>query len=154
MTNLTARLLKLAAFSLMILVLVSCGGKKDDHHDHSSDEAWKEMDDFHFVMAAAYHPLKESNDLEPAKKQAPALAEAAAKWADSKVPEKADNAEFKEKLSLLKAGCAEFVTIVQKNDSSEISESLTSLHGLFHEIQDKWYGHDHSSHDHDHGHDH
>ena len=152
MTPKRKALLLFSLFSLIAFAIISCGGKKEDHHDHSDadEESWKEMDDFHSVMAAAFHPYKDSSNLEPAKSNAASMSEAAAKWADAPAPEKADNAEMKEKLSLLKAGCADFVNVVQTNDSTQISESLVSLHDLFHEIQDKWYGHDHSGHDHHH----
>jgi hypothetical protein len=153
MNNLISILTKLS-FSLVLFSMMSCGPKKDEHgHDDHADEhgeTWKEMDDFHMIMAKAFHPYKDSKDLAPAKQNAPAMAEAAAKWADATPPEKADNAAFKEKLSLLKAGCADFVNITQSGDTTQISESLVSLHDLFHEIQDSWYGHDHSGHDHNH----
>jgi hypothetical protein len=135
---------------LLLFALASCSMKKDDHAHDEHGEAWKEMDDFHMEMAKAFHPYKDSSDLEPAKENARAMAEAAAKWATSTPPEKADNASFKEKLSLLNAGCSDFVNIAQSGDSTQISESLVSLHDLFHEIQDTWYGHDHSGHDHNH----
>ncbi len=49
-----------------MLILFSCGGK---HEEESDDVEWKEMDDFHMIMADVYHPLKDSNNLAPIKKQ-------------------------------------------------------------------------------------
>lgn len=152
MKKLLSTLVKVS-FVIFFFSLVCCSPKKDEHgHDeHAEDgETWKEMDDFHMIMAKAFHPYKDSSDIGPAKENATAMAEAAAKWAGATPPEKADNVAFKEKLSLLNAGCADFVNIAQSGDSTQISESLVSLHDLFHEIQDTWYGHDHSGHEHHH----
>ncbi|HYF69978.1 MAG TPA: hypothetical protein VD884_17675 [Ohtaekwangia sp.] len=137
------------------LGVFSCGENKHKHESDSSvqdAETWKEMDDFHLIMADVFHPYMDSANLQPAKQHASAMAKAASEWAESPLPEKMDNAATRNKLSLLNQGCQEFVNIAQSEDSVEIGTSLTALHDLFHEIQEKWYGHDHGGHDHDHDH--
>jgi len=45
------------------VIFIACSGKKEGEHDaHDGQEMtsdhWKEMDDFHMVMAEAFHPYK------------------------------------------------------------------------------------------------
>lgn len=139
------------------LGLFSCGEKKQKQEGENAvtaAETWKEMDDFHLIMAEAFHPYMDSANLQPAIQHADAMAKTASEWAESPLPEKMDNADTRNKLSLLSQGCQEFVRIVQSEDTVEMGTSLTALHDLFHEIQEKWYGHDHGGHDHDHEHHH
>ena len=141
---------------ISLALLTACSGKKDesahgDHqHDHEKEagkQTWKEMDDFHMVMAEAFHPYKDSTNLEPAKSNAASLAEAAAKWASSPIPENAEAEEIKGKLEKLKTDAAAFSESVKTGDDKVIGDQLTKLHDLFHEIQEDWYG-GHHGHEH------
>ena len=61
------------ALSLFVIVLaIACGTEQKN---------WKEMDNFHMVMAETFHPYKDSANLEPAKSRASELAAAAEEWA-------------------------------------------------------------------------
>lgn len=111
---------------------------------------WPEMDAFHLIMAESFHPYKDSGNLEPAKRYAAEMAQSAAKWAEAPLPEKVNKPEVKEKIGLLKAGTADFAVIVQNGDDAQIGEALTSLHDLFHELQDAWYGRGEGHHGHKH----
>ena len=102
----------------------SCGKTSDNQASTSSDD-WKEMDEFHMIMAEAFHPYKDSANLEPAIKNADAMAKSADKWYGAPVPEKVNNAKVKERLLLLKDGCKEFTQIVATQDTVQIGESLT-----------------------------
>lgn len=140
--------------SLLFLTLLAagvwggCSGKKDhdkhgDDHEHEhavSKDEWKEMDEFHMLMADAFHPYKDSTNLEPAKTKAVELAAAAEKWANAPLPEKVNNDEIKSKLEQLKTGTAAFVETVKSGDDKKIGDELTTLHDQFHEIQEVWYG--------------
>jgi hypothetical protein len=134
---------------LMIVIsiaAVACSGKKEavkeeDHHERDAkDEKWVPMDEFHMVMAESFHPYKDSSNLVPAKANAQAMADAASKWQGAPLPEKVDTDEVKAKLEKLKASTATFVETVKGTDDKVIADSLTSLHDLFHEIQESWYG--------------
>jgi hypothetical protein len=57
-------------------------GMMDDH----MMGPWKEMNAFHRVMGAAWHPASQKNDLAPLRAQAKALQVAAVAWAESKPP--------------------------------------------------------------------
>lgn len=115
----------------------ACSGKKAEVA--SSDE-WPEMDEFHMVMAESFHPFKDSANLEPAKANAAEMARVAEKWAGAALPEKVNNDETKANLAQLKTDAAAFSQLVQSGDTVQIGESLTSLHDLFHKLQESWYG--------------
>lgn len=148
---------RLLLFSTLLAagVLGACSGKKDGHDEHGHDhehavskDEWKEMDDFHMLMAEAFHPYKDSANLEPAKAKAAELATAAEKWTSAPLPEKVNNDDVKTKLDQLKTGTASFVETVKSGDDKKIGDELTVLHDQFHEIQEVWYGGGHGEHHH------
>jgi len=141
--------LVIAALLISTGIMWSCSGKKEDsahdhehNHKHSEDQiTWKEMDDFHMAMAEAFHPyMEDSTNLEPAKTSATSLAELAAKWSSSTLPEKANTSSMKSKLDKLSQDAATFSETVKAGDDKAIGDQLTKLHDLFHEIQEEWYG--------------
>lgn len=129
----------------LVIIAAACSGKKEDHDngDHRHEvarEDWKEMDDFHMIMAEAFHPYKDSANLEPAKQNAASLVAAAEKWAQSSLPEKfEEDDEIKFKLNQLKVDASTFAEVVKTGDDKAVGESLTKLHDLFHAIQESWY---------------
>jgi hypothetical protein len=129
-----------------LIFIVGCGTKKQDangdHHEHeATNEDWKEMDEFHMVMAEAFHPYKDSANLAPAKQLADSLVTAAEKWAAAPLPEKfKEDDEVKFKLNQLKTDASTFATVARTGDEKAIGESLTKLHDLFHEIMESWHG--------------
>lgn len=130
--------LKKGALVLLILLLAACASKKQE--GATDQKEWKEMDDFHMVMAETFHPYKDSANLEPAKTQAAELAALAEKWASSPVPKKVDNEEMKEKLERLKTESVALAGKVTEGDDKAIGDQLTKVHDLFHTIQEDWYG--------------
>jgi hypothetical protein len=128
------------------VIAIACSPKKEGEHDaHENQEItsdqWKEMDDFHMIMAEAFHPYKDSSNLEPAKQNAASLTAAAEKWSQAALPPKFEgDDEIKFKLDQLKADAAKFEEVVKTGDEKAVGESLTKLHDLFHEIQESWYG--------------
>ena len=129
----------------LIIIAAACSTKKndhdrDDHHHEVAREDWKELDDFHMIMAEAFHPYKDSSNLEPAKQNAALLVAAAEKWAQASLPEKfEEDDEIKFKLNQLKVDASTFAEIVKTGDDKAVGESLTKLHDLFHAIQESWY---------------
>ncbi len=129
---------------LSLMMAFGCSTKKEasgNDPEETISEDWKEMDDFHMVMAEAFHPYKDSSNLEPAKQHASELMEAAEKWSQAPVPAKfEEDDEVKFKLNQLKIDAATFAKVVETGDDKAIGESLTKLHDLFHELQESWYG--------------
>ena len=125
---------------IALIAAFACSQKDKETADGEDDVEWKAMDEFHAVMADVYHPLKDSGNLEPIKKDAGSLAAAATKWAQSDLPSKVDNDETKKMLAQLEDGCQQLKQLVtDKASDEEISTKLTSLHDTFHSIMERWY---------------
>jgi hypothetical protein len=124
-------------FIILLAIIVSaCGSKQVAEED---DVEWKEMDEFHTIMADVYHPLKDSSNVAPIKSGAGDLAASAARWAQSPLPKKVDNEETKELLSQLEDGTQDLAEKVGTATDEEIAAQLTSLHDTFHSIMEKWH---------------
>lgn len=124
------------AFVILLAIASACGSKQAAEDD---DVEWKEMDEFHAVMADVYHPLKDSNDLGPIKSGAGNLAAAATRWAQSKLPAKVDNDETKKLLAQLEDGTQDLAKKIGTATDEEIASQLTSLHDTFHTIMENWH---------------
>ena len=134
----TQQLIKVIVIMISMLSL-SCGSKKEDHTNADSN-TWKEMDDFHMVMAETFHPYKDSSDLAPVKSKASELVASADKWSSSPLPEKVNTDEMKEGLQKLKSETEVLADLVQAGGDDAIGSQLKKVHDLFHEIQEMWYG--------------
>lgn len=130
------QLTNIVLFALTLLTF-ACASKKEEAADQKE---WKEMDEFHMIMAETFHPYKDSANLEPAKTRAGELATDADKWASAALPEKVNNDEMKSKLEQLKTETTSFLQIVSTSDPKAIGDQLTKIHDLFHSIQEDWYG--------------
>jgi hypothetical protein len=136
---------------LLTVVLINCGKKSADE-DGSGRNAreWKEMDEFHMVMAEAFHPYKDSSDLKPARELSGELLAAASRWKNAPLPEKVDNDRTKQKLEELAKLAARFDDEVKSDNPVVIGQTLTDLHDLFHDLQNEWYGADNEVDHHEH----
>jgi len=127
-------------------------------HDHEHEQApWPEAQAFHQFMADTWHPADEG-DFEPIMAKARDMANAAAAWAASDIPEAYQKANVAEIIDQLSTESDALATMVEEGKSEEeILPALSALHDLFHEVIEKCgvghHHHDHSGHDHD-GHDH
>jgi hypothetical protein len=128
-------------YRLLIPVLAvltsACSTKK--HHEGGGE--WKELNSFHKIMAEAFHPLKDSGSVVPAKKLATQLADEADRWAASSLPEKVNNEEMKSNLQKLKTDTRSLADEISKGASDDVIKTkLTSLHDQFHKIMEAWEG--------------
>ena len=141
---------KFIIISMIAFFAVACGTKKEEAHDEASSDQkeWKEMDEFHMIMAETFHPYKDSANLEPVKSRAKELASAAEKWASATLPEKVNNDEMKGKLEELKNETNSLAQTVGTSEDKTIGDQLTKVHDLFHAIQEDWYnaGSEHEHH--------
>jgi hypothetical protein len=141
----------LYVFSFALAILMSsCTTKKENNHETqvaASDE-WPQMDEFHMIMAESFHPFRDSADIGPAKANADSLVAAAEMWLEAPIPEKVNNEEVKEMLQRLKSEADAFAIVSRTDDQTAIGESLTKMHDLFHELQEKWYGAGEEQHEH------
>ena len=137
---------RLLAVAILTCSLLSCGEKttssastESEAIDNGASEDWNMMDEFHIVMAEAFHPYKDSANLQPAKELAADMAAVAEKWAAAPLPAQVDNETVKEKIDQLNTGTKQFQQTVQSGTDDEIGNKLNELHDLFHEVQDAWY---------------
>jgi hypothetical protein len=121
---------------LSVIVLASCSNKKS-HEEESGD--WKELDAFHKIMAKAFHPLKDSGNLDPTKQLVNQLADEVEKWSSADLPEKVNTPEVKEKLQKLKTDSRTLANDIHDGASDDlIKEKMFKLHDQFHEIMEVW----------------
>ncbi len=130
-------------FSILVLsaiVFLSCSNR-EKQEDGSGDS--KELDAFHKIMAKAYHPLKDSGDLNPTKQLINQLANAAEKWSDADLPEKVNTQDIKEKLQKLKVDARTLADDIRDGASDDlIKDKMTKLHDQFHAIMEAWNSQD------------
>ncbi len=136
--------IKFFVFVAMLALVYACGAKKESEAtaEAATEELveWKEMDAFHMVMAEAFHPYKDSTNLEPAKAGAEAMAAEAEKWVNAALPAKVDNEQVKAALAQLKADTRAFADKVAAGGTNEeLGAALTNLHDQFHSIMEAWH---------------
>lgn len=99
--------------------------------------AWKELDDYHAVMAATFHPAEEGN-LQPVLTRAGELAEKATVLKKSAVPADYQKEGVKTSVDLLaKESKALAKMIKQKKPEAEVKKGIFALHDRFHEVMEK-----------------
>lgn len=98
---------------------------------------WKEMKDFHGIMAKTFHPA-EKGDFRPLKENAGQLAASAKAWAASPIP-KGFNKELTPKiLSKLVKKCEDLESSVKAGAADEVlKKKITGAHKVFHEVAEK-----------------
>lgn len=129
------------------VAIFSCFDKKQEDHQETNTteqadaDEWPAMDSFHMVMAEAFHPYKDSSNLEPAKQLAEEMALEADKWASSALPEKVNTETVKSRLNQLKTDTQSLADKIKNGaPDDEIGTALKSLHDSFHAIMEAWNG--------------
>lgn len=125
-------------------IVISCTHKSESD-ERLSEEAteWKEMDDFHMVMAESFHPYRDSANLEPVKMYAAEMAKLAEQWATSELPAKVNTEEVKNQIQELKEATTALSDLVEVGDDDAIGTALTHVHDSFHHLQEAWYKKEH-----------
>ena len=104
---------------------------------------WTEMDDFHTIMAATFHPA-EKGQLLPIKTNSDELAKKAVAWKNSTAPAGYDKTVIATKLQKLVKGAKELDKMVKSNATdAQLTVKLSNLHDVFHEIMEKCGAEDH-----------
>lgn len=109
----------------------------------SAQAKWKELSDFHDIMSATFHPAEEGK-LGPVKAHSQEIIDKAVAWKTSTAPEGFSKAAIKEQLKKLVKGSKELHKLIKNNGTDkQITEKLTALHELFHEMTEKCSGEEH-----------
>lgn len=99
--------------------------------------AWKELDEYHAVMAATFHPAEEGN-LQPVLTRAGELAEKAAVLKKSVIPTDYQKEGVKTSVDLLAKESKALKKMVKKKKSeAELKKAIFALHDRFHEVMEK-----------------
>ncbi len=98
---------------------------------------WKELEEFHAVMSATFHPSQEGK-LEPIKSRSGEMVERAVTWQKSNAPEGFSKKKVKSDLKKLVKQSKELNQLIKNNTADNvIKEKLASLHDVFHTITEK-----------------
>ncbi len=101
------------------------GGMKEEK------SGWKELDGFHTVMAAAWHPVM-AGDFKPARAMAVEIATAHTAWLKSKGPAACDNEAARTGLRTLSADIASYNDAVKREASDDaVRVTLKRVHDTF-----------------------
>ena len=95
---------------------------------------WPALKDFHKVMSQTFHPSEEGN-LEPIKKRSGEMVEKAALLAKSTIPAEFNKKEVVAAVQKLATDSKKLDKLVKsKKSDKELTDALTKLHDVFHEI--------------------
>jgi hypothetical protein len=123
-----------------VLIAFSCRQNRPPENEAASEpQEWPQLDEFHFVMAESFHPYADSGNLEPARKYAAELASLSEAWAQEPLPEKVDNETTRALLKDLEKETAAFQDMVATASDDSLAAALTTIHNLFHKVQEAWY---------------
>lgn len=121
---------KLLSFILMLGLMAGFSSVQ------AQKKLWKEMEDFHKVMGATFHAAEDGN-LQPIRTRSQEMVDKAVAWQKSPVPEGYDKKKVKKQLKNLVKGSRQLHKMVTGNATDkEITDKLTKLHDVFHEIVD------------------
>jgi hypothetical protein len=99
-----------------------------------SEDKWPELEAFHKIMSATFHPSEEGN-FEPIKTRIGELVEAAAKMNTSTVPAEFNKPEILETSKKMEADARALEEKIKANATNEdIKKDLVALHDTFHKI--------------------
>ena len=134
----------IAATAALLFVAGSASAQtpppKMDKMDHSKMEQemhhamspWKELDAFHVLVMATWHPAKDKSDMAPTRAKSSELLASAKVLAASTAPKGCDTPKVKDAVKGLPAeaqGVADLVT--KKADDATLKAALKTLHDKF-----------------------
>ena len=127
----------LSAVSLATLVVGAPLSAQSMEHgkDHHAESGWKELDAYHTLMAATWHPAK-SNDLKPIRAKADSLSAAAVVWSKSKAPAACDTEALKSAIADVVTGSARVQALVAKSATdADVRAALHDVHERFEVVE-------------------
>jgi hypothetical protein len=122
-----------AALPLAAQATAAPAPKSMEHHGASS--GWKELDAFHELMAATWHPAK-SGDLKAIRAKADSLSSSAKAWAASKVPAACDTEPIRKAIADVVAGAGKVAQLVANNGAdADVRTALSDVHDRFEVVE-------------------
>jgi len=121
---------------LLTLFLVTAALSFTAHSQEKKAE-WKEMSEFHTVMSETFHPAEEGK-LGPIRSRSAEMVTKASAWKASDAPVGYNKKAVRTQLKKLVKGSKEINRLVAENAADNvITEKLSALHDVFHEIMEK-----------------
>src|SRR5262249_35934262 len=109
-------------------VILLMAGLSATVNAQSSMDKWKELNDFHKVMAQTFHPMEEG-DYKPIRERSGEMAEKARLLADSKIPAEFSKPEMLQAIQDLSSGSRNLDAMIKNKATDEqIHKSLSALH--------------------------
>lgn len=104
---------------------------------------WKEMNAFHKLLGATYHPVADKKNVKPLREKADALAAAAREWAASTPPASCNTQEVKSTVATISTDALAIGNqVLAQAADAELAKAITSLHDKFEGVEKKCGGHD------------
>jgi hypothetical protein len=123
-------------------------GKAGMQHDSAMMKghmasAWKEMDSFHTVLAATWHPVANAKNVTPLREKADQLAAAARLWSSSTPPAACNADEVKTTVATIASDALAIGNqVMAKASDEDLTKALAALHEKFEGVEKKCGGHD------------
>jgi hypothetical protein len=115
--------------ALALLIAPAMAGAQQMQHEEMS--GWKELDAFHKVLAASWHPAS-TGDTKAARASATQLLDAALAWRKSKGPKDCDNAKTREGLTQMITELRWHTDAVKRESSDDaVKVTLKTVHSTF-----------------------
>jgi hypothetical protein len=132
---------------ILIIGLIAYA-KSFSQSNHKEFSEWKELKDFHEVIAHTFHPMEEGN-FKPIRERSGELYKAAQNLTASKIPADLNTTEVKNAVRKLNNETAELDRIIKdKATDEQVKTSLTAVHETFHKIVGLCSKDEHEEHEH------
>ena len=106
-------------------------------HGGGGTATWKELDAYHQLMMATWHPAKDRNDLAPIRGQAEAMVQAAERVGTSTPPGRCAKPELAAARSGLAGETRKVAALVKaKADDAALKTALSKLHEAFEVLEE------------------
>lgn len=133
----------LAALILMLVVPAVASAQAaptrppaaQEEEEHAT--GWKELDEFHETMAAAWHPVVRQNDLAPARQHAATLLVRARAWLAVAVPTACDTPEIRSAMRDVLSHSERLARLVtERAADADVRQAIKDAHDRFHVVEE------------------
>ena len=123
------------AIGAAVVALAAPVQAQDHAAHHAARSGWKELDAYHDLMAATWHPAQK-DDLKPARAKADSLSAAAKAWSDSKAPAACDTKVIKDAIAEVVAGTTKVLHLVHGNAAdADLKAAMHDVHEKFEVVE-------------------
>ena len=126
---------KLYFLAAACIAFAAPASAQDHAAHHAARSGWKELDAYHDLMAATWHPAQK-DDLKPARAKADSLVAAAKAWRESKVPAACDTKAINDAIGQVVSGSAMVLHLIQRNATdAELKTAMHHVHERFEVVE-------------------